>query len=400
MKAVILAAGEGSRMRPLTYTRPKVMLPVAGRPLLEHLLVEVARAGIKEFIFVTGYQGEQVHRYFGNGHRWGVRIDYCPQSRQLGTADAIKTVEGLFKGNFLVMNGDILTSREDIGRLASHSTVTMSIARVDDASGLGVVEISGGRVARIYEKLAKPPSHQANAGMYLFTPDIFEAIARTEKSPRGEYEITDSLQLMIDRGATIDYQEISRWLDLGYPWDLLSANESLLEEMEGQRLGQIEENVVIKGAVAIGEGTVVRSGSYLVGPLVIGGDCVIGPNCYIRPATAIGDNCHIGAAVELKNSIVMKGAKIPHHNYVGDSIIGEDCNLGSGTKIANLRLDGKSIVVAGVDTGRRKLGAILGDGVETGINVSIDVGTLIGNNTFIGPGAIASGVIPPHSRVH
>lgn len=158
--------------------------------------------------------------------------------------------------------------------------------------------------------------------------------------------------------------------------------------------------MVIKGAVAIGEGTIVRSGSYLVGPLVIGRDCVIGPSCYIRPATAIGDNCHIGAAVELKNSIVMKGAKIPHHNYVGDSIIGEDCNLGSGTKIANLRLDGKSIVVAGVDTKRRKLGAILGDSVETGINASIDVGTLIGNNTFIGPGAIASGVIPPHSRVH
>lgn len=214
------------------------MLPVAGRPLLEHLLVEVARAGIKEFIFVTGYQGEQVHRYFSDGHRWGVRIDYCPQSRQMGTADAIKMVEGLFKGNFLVMNGDILTSREDIGRLASHSTVTMGIARVDDVRGLGVVEISGGRVTRIYEKLAKPPSHQANAGMYLFTPDIFEAIARTGKSKRGEYEITDSLQLMIDKGIAIDYQEISRWQDLGYPWDLLSANESLLEGMEGQRLGQ------------------------------------------------------------------------------------------------------------------------------------------------------------------
>jgi NDP-sugar pyrophosphorylase family protein len=157
--------------------------------------------------------------------------------------------------------------------------------------------------------------------------------------------------------------------------------------------------VVMKGKVSIGQYTVVRSGSYIVGPVIIGQDCAIGPNCYIRPYTSIGDGCHIGSAVEVKNSIIMKDSKIPHHNYVGDSIIGEECNFGAGTKIANLRFDKKNIRIAGIDTKRRKLGAIIGDRVETGINAGINVGSIIGNNTQIGPGAIVSGVISPDSRL-
>jgi bifunctional UDP-N-acetylglucosamine pyrophosphorylase/glucosamine-1-phosphate N-acetyltransferase len=133
--------------------------------------------------------------------------------------------------------------------------------------------------------------------------------------------------------------------------------------------------------------------------VIIGRSCEIGPNCYIRPCTAIGDNCHIGAAVEVKNSIIMRGSKIPHLNYVGDSIIGENCNLGAGTKIANLKLDKQNIKVNDVDTKRRKLGAIIGDSVETGINASINVGTTIGNNTQIGPGALAHGIILPRSKI-
>jgi len=133
--------------------------------------------------------------------------------------------------------------------------------------------------------------------------------------------------------------------------------------------------------------------------VIIGQNCDIGPNCYIRPSTAIGDSCHIGNAVEVKNSIIMKGTKFPHYNYVGDSVIGEDCNFGAGTKIANLRLDKQEIWVADINTGRRKLGAIIGDGVETGINACINIGSMIGSNTLIGPGAVASGVILPDSRV-
>ena len=386
-------------MRPLTCARPKVMLPIANRPILEHLLIEASKAGIEEFVFVVGYKDEQVRDYFGSGEKWGVNIAYSNQRKQLGTADALKMIEGLVEGNFLVMNGDIIISRKDIKKLASKNNNTLGVIEVKDTRDLGIVELSEGKVVHIYEKEAKPPSRMANAGLYLFTLDIFNAISLTSKSPRGEYEITDSLQLMMDKGYDIAYQKINSWLDLSYPWDLLPANESLLAGIKARNLGEVEENVVMKGAVAIGENTVIRSGSYIVGPVIIGQNCEIGPNCYIRPYTAIGDNCHIGSAVEVKNSIIMRGSKLPHHNYVGDSIIGEGCNFGAGTKIANLRLDKKKIWVADINTGRRKLGAIIGDRVETGINASINVGSIIGNNTFIGPGALASGIILPNSRI-
>jgi len=399
MKAIILAAGEGNRMRPLTYTRPKVMLPIANKPILEHLLIEVSSAGITEFIFIVGYHDEQVRTYFGNGKQFGVTIDYCTQKKQLGTADALKMAKNLTQGNFLVMNGDIIVSQKDIASLAERSDSAMAVVQAEDVGELGVVDLSGDRVVHIHEKTGKPSSCMANAGLYLFTSDIFQAISRTPKSPRGEYEITDTLQLMIDGGHSVSGHKIGDWLDFSYPWELLSANESYLVKAGTENLGKIEKNVVIRGAVSIGQNTIIRSGAYIVGPVAIGQDCDIGPNCHIRPATAIGDSCHIGSAVEVKNSIIMNGNKIPHQNYIGDSIIGEGCNFGAGTKVANLRLDKKNITAAGIDTQRRKLGAIIGDRVETGINASINVGSMIGNNTHIGPGAIVSGVILPDSRI-
>jgi UDP-N-acetylglucosamine diphosphorylase/glucosamine-1-phosphate N-acetyltransferase len=399
VKAVILAAGEGHRMRPLTSHRPKVMLPIANKPIMEHLMLEVKAAGISEFVFVVGYCSEQVREYFGDGKKWGVSIAYSEQRKQLGTADAIRNVESAVDGNFLVINGDVITGRDDIKQLKNKKNNTMSVIEVKDPRGLGIVELSGTKVISIYEKTAAPPSLMANTGMYLFTPEVFKAIAKTEKSPRGEYEITDSLQILMGTEKGLHYLSLKSWLDISYPWDLLRANETMLEALECQNLGTVEENVVLKGAVAIGKDTVIKSGVYIEGPVVIGEKCAIGPNCYIRGASAIADGCHIGASVEVKNSIVMRGSKIPHFNYVGDSVIGEGCNLGAGTKIANLRLDKSDIHIAGIDTHRRKLGAIIGDKVETGINASINVGSMIGDKTFIGPGALAHGVIKPGSRI-
>jgi UDP-N-acetylglucosamine diphosphorylase/glucosamine-1-phosphate N-acetyltransferase len=399
VNAVILAAGEGSRMRPLTYTRPKVMLPIANKPILEHLIIEVVNAGISDFIFIVGYHDEQVRDYFGDGGKWGIRIEYVTQRKRLGTADAVKMVKSLVSGNFLVMNGDVVARKEDIIKLAGNSDNTIAIVAMEDTHGLGVVKVDKKSVVRIYEKVEKPPSNMANAGIYLFTPEIFKAVAKTQRSLRGEYEITDSIQLLIKWGYNVGYHEIGYWLDLSYPWDLLTANEDLLNGNEAKNLGVFEDNVVIKGAVHIGENSIIRSGCYIVGPVMIGQGCDIGPNCYIRPFTSVGDGCRIGAAVEVKNSIIMKGTKIPHHSYLGDSVIGEGCNFGSGTKIANLRMDKRNILVSGMDTKRRKLGAIIGDGVETGVNASINVGSIIGNNAIIGPGAVVSGIIAPGARV-
>jgi len=375
------------------------MLPIANKPILEYLLIEAREAGVTDFIFVVGYHDEQVRSYFGDGTRWSVDIRYSYQPKQSGTADALRMVKGMIDGNFLMMNGDIILKSDDIKGLIERNNNAISVIEVKDPKGLGVIEVKRGNVVKIHEKVEKPPTNLANAGLYLFTPLVFEAISRTPKSPRGEYEITDSLQIIVDQGQTVSGHEISYWLDLSYPWHLLTAGESILPNIKTENRGKIESNAVINGPVSIGAGTIVRSGSYIVGPVVIGEDCEIGPNCYIRPYTSIGNSCHVGAAVEIKNSIIMNKTKVPHLNYVGDSVIGEDCNLGAGTKIANLRLDGANINVSGIDTGRRKLGAIIGDRVKTGINASINTGSMIGNDVFIGPGAVATGTISPESRV-
>jgi bifunctional UDP-N-acetylglucosamine pyrophosphorylase/glucosamine-1-phosphate N-acetyltransferase len=398
LKAVIIAAGEGKRMRPLTHNKPKVMLPVAGKPILEHLLGEMKLSGIDKFVFVTGYGEEKVKEYFGSGSKWGVSIEYLTQVDQAGTADAVRTAENSVDDRFVVANGDIIIESGDIKALVEGSGNTMSLFEVENPEELGTVVVEDGYIKHIYEKVDKPPSNLANAGIYLFNKDIFEAIARTSLSPRGEYELTDSIQWLADNNIKVAYQKLGHWLDLSYPWELLMVNETILANLKSEIQGEVEDNVALKGTIYIGKGSVIRSGSYITGPVTIGEDCDIGPNCYIRPSTAIGNGCHVGAAVEIKNSIIMDRSKVPHLSYVGDSVIGEDCNLGAGTKVANLKLNNKEIVVDGKNTGRRKLGVIMGDGVETGINTSINVGTVIGSNSRIGPGAFVSGILPPRSR--
>jgi bifunctional UDP-N-acetylglucosamine pyrophosphorylase/glucosamine-1-phosphate N-acetyltransferase len=375
------------------------MLPIANKPILEHLLIATAEGGVDDFIFIVGYKGNKIADYFGNGAKWGVRIEYQQQEKRLGTANAVQMIRNMVGDRFLLMNGDVIIKKEDVAKLIQRKGITMAVKTLDDTTGLGVVETTDNYILHIYEKPNKPVTNLANTGVYLMTEDIFSVISQTPLSERGEFEITQSLQILIDGGVKVISHLLDYWLDLSYPWDMLDANESLLSNLVVSNEGIIEENVAIHGPCSIGCGTTVRSGSYLVGPVIIGSYCDIGPNCFIRPATAIGDNCHIGASTEVKNSIIMQGSKIPHHNYVGDSVIGEDCNLGAGTKIANLRLDKKEVKVNNIQTKRRKLGAILGDRVETGINSSINVGSSIGDNVFIGPGAVAYGIITSGSRI-
>ncbi len=404
MQAVVLAAGEGTRMRPLTYTKPKVMLPIANKPILEHLINELKKAGINDIILVVGYKNEKIREYFGDGSGWGVNLSYVTQRKQLGTADALKSALHLIEGAFLMLNGDNIVDHEDIKRLIKSDGMSIGVKRVSNPQDFGVVKIENGEVKKIVEKPEKPPSNLINAGVYHFTEDLFEFLERTQMSKRGEYEITDTIQMAIDSGIVFRAVEIDTWIDVGYPWDLLKANETLLKDLKESRIkGEVEDGAHIKGNVVIKEGTVIRSGSYIIGPVIIGKNCKIGPNCFIRPHTSIGNNCHIGACVEIKNSIVMSNTNVPHLNYVGDSVIGENCNLGAGTKIANLRLDEKEIysTVKGkkISTGRRKFGAIIADNVKTGINVSINVGTIIGNDVLIAPSAKVEGYIEPYSII-
>ncbi|MCX9025935.1 MAG: sugar phosphate nucleotidyltransferase [Candidatus Methanoperedens sp.] len=394
MKAVVLAAGQGTRMGPLIRNTPKVMLPIANKPLLYHVIKSANEAGIRDFVLVVGYGEQIIKEYFKDGASIGVRIEYVQQDKQRGTADAIGSVEGMVDERFLVLNGDIIVSSAHIKKLTGcRSDAVLTAKHVDNPSEYGVLEVRNDRVLHIIEKPANPPTNLANAGIYVFPLSIFDAIHRTPLSVRKEYEITDSLQMLIDEGKDVGFLELNdKWMDIGKPWDLLEANEYFLSNLKPDIKGEVEPFATLKGSISVGEGTIIRNGSYIVGPVIIGNECDIGPNCYIRPGTSIGDNVRIGNAVEIKNSIIMKGTHIGHLSYVGDSIIGERCNFGAGTKVANLRHDGRSIrvMLKGklMDSGRKKLGTIMGDDVHTGINSMINVGAVIESKTMIAPGEL------------
>jgi len=400
VKCVILAAGEGKRMHPLTYTRPKVMLSIANKPLLEWNLINAINAGLKEFIFIVSYKSEMVRNYFGCGEKYKVKIEYVNQGEPKGTAHAIGVVER-FADDFIVLCGDTIFGKEDIKNLVKKKN-SIGLFKVENPAEYGVVETKNDKVVKIYEKINKPFTDIINAGIYHFDKKVFDFIKKTVKSPRGEYEITDTINMIAEK-FDVSSVMLKEWRDVVYPWHLLDANEEVLKKLEGKIARTIEKNATIKGKVVIGKNTVVMNGSYIEGPVVIGENCKIGPNCYIRPYTSIGNSCHVGNACEVKNSIIMNNSKVPHQNYVGDSIIGENCNLGAGAKVANLRLDKKPIsaIIDGkkIDTGRRKLGVVFGDNGQAGINSMMNVGTIIGNDVFIGPGSIVNGEIKPKTKI-
>jgi len=408
VRAWVLSAGEGMRMRPLTANIPKPLLPVAGKPFLRHVVEALRDGGVSDVSILIGWQAKRVREYFGHGDALGVRIEYAEQAERLGTAHAIGLAKSHVDGPFLALNGDIvLTAKSVQGILDLHGRTSgpvIAVAESADPAQFGVVEAKDGVVRGIEEKPKHPKSTWINAGLYVFGPEVFPLIEKTKKSPRGEYEITDTLRMLI---ATTDVHAFplpDEWIDVGRPWDLLKANEILLRNLKAEVQGEVDGGATLEGPVAVGKGSRILAGANVRGPTIIGEGSEIGPNCFIRPSTSIGDRCKVGNGSEVKNSIVMDGTHVPHLNYVGDSILGERCNLGAGTKVANLRLDEANvrITVKGkeVDTGLRKLGVVMGDDVKTGINASIDVGTVIGEGTFIGVGAVVRGTIAPRSRIH
>lgn len=398
MECVVLAAGEGKRMRPLTASRPKVMLPVANRPMLEHLVESVKKAGITDFIFVVGYREQEIRGYFGDGVNFGVRIRYAVQREQRGTADALNAARDYLTGDFLMINGDMIVQPGDISAICSMGAPCLGVFESDRPEEFGVVTTEGDTVLGLVEKSPNPFGNLVNAGAYLFGTEIFEVIDSLELSERGELELTDALQPYINKG-NLSACRLSSWCDIGEPWNLLDANENFLASVEPENKGNVEDFVIIKGSVTIGEGTVVKSGSYIEGPCIIGKNCVIGPHAYIRPSTSIGNDCHIGHSSEVKNSVIMQGTKIPHFNYVGDSVIGSGCNFGAGSKIANLRHDRRNVKSAGRDTHRKKFGAVVGDNVQIGINCSVNVGTVIGSGVMAAPGSFLEGKIADQTKI-
>ncbi len=392
MKALILCAGKGTRMRPLTDNRSKVLLPVGGEPLLEHTVKKLRRYGVSDFVFVVNYCKDQVMSYFGDGSELNVDISYVEQEKAQGTADAVGAAEEEINERFVALNGDLFLQGDINPLFEENNEAIIGVKKVSDISRFGEIREKNGYVTGIQEKPDEKRRGLANIGLYVFSPKIFKAIKKTPLSSRDEYEITDSLEILInDFGEEVGCAKIdAEWLDVGRPWDLLEANEAKMKELGKEIKGEVEDGARIKGDVVVEDGAVVKDGAYIEGPTYIGKDAVVGPNCYLRKNTVLEKNAKIGNAVEVKNSIVLENTNIGHLSYVGDSVIGENCNFGAGTKIANLRHDEKTVKmnVKGreVDTGRRKLGTIMGNNVKTGINTSINCGTKLGSGETTEPG--------------
>jgi bifunctional UDP-N-acetylglucosamine pyrophosphorylase/glucosamine-1-phosphate N-acetyltransferase len=389
VKAVVLAAGEGTRMRPLTATRPKPLLPVGTGTLVEHVL-DACHDHVDGFVVVVGYRADDVERHLGDEYR-GKPVTYVEQQRQRGTADAVEAASDALDDRFLVLNGDVVIDPELVERLVAVGGNAMAVTAVDDPHSYGVVSVEDDAVVDLVEKPDDPPSRLANVGAYAFEHDTLEFLARTGRSARGEREITETIRLMIDAGrrfAAVEYE--GAWLDVGRPWELLDANAELLHGLERRLDGEVADSARIDGPVVVEEGAAVDHGVSIEGPAVVGEGATVGPNAYIRGSTVVGADAHVGHAVEVKNSVLMEDANVGHLSYVGDSVIGGDVNLGAGTVVANLRHDDETVVMTvkdeRIDTGRRKLGVVLGDGVKTGINTSLNAGVKLGVGARTGPG--------------
>jgi len=401
MKAVILAAGEGVRLQPITSTRPKHLIKVGGKPILEYCLDAVKASGIEEALIVIHYMGEAIRQYFGDGKEFGLKIEYVEQKAVLGTGNAVSLVEPYVKDDFLMAYGDLLFSADAVKKVIGlyekeKPAATMAVVSVKNTEDYGIVELENEKqVKRVVEKPKhdEAPSDLANAGIYVFSTEIFDKIRETSASARGEWEITDAVSQLLKKKTVLAVKvSQSDWVDIGRPWDLLEANRWALERMNHRVCGLVENGAYFVGPVSVAETARVRSGVYVEGPAFIGEECDIGPNCYIRPYTSVGKKVRIGNACEIKNSLIMDHAHIGHLSYVGDSVLGENCNLGAGTVMANYRLDGGTIKMAVrdrvVDSGRRKLGAVLGDGVKAGVNALFMPGVKVGCNSQVGPGVV------------
>lgn len=396
MKCVILAAGDGKRLRPLTETRPKPMLYVAGKPILHHLLIEAKKAGIKEAVIIVRQMREKIEGYFSENDP-GLKLTFVEQGKEEGTGAALLSAKDHVDDTFLALAGDIVTESSVMRSVIDghEGSMTLGLKRVDNPHEYGVAELSGGKVSLFEEKAKHPKSDLANLSVYCMEPTIFSELKSLNKSSRGEYELVD---LFVGaKGVVVD----GYWKDIGFPWDLFDANEFLLSRMEA-RSGHIE-NSTIEGKVIMEKGAKIIH-SYVEGCAYIGEGSVIGPNACLRGFCSIGRNCSVGPGTTVKNSILLDHVNAKHLAYIGDSIIGENVNFGSGTQIANFRFDEATVNVmterGWTNSGRKKLGVFVGDNTKFGVLSCTMPGKLIGSNCEIHSGVVVNRNVPSGSRVY
>ncbi len=374
-QAVILAAGEGQRLRPFTVTKPKVMLAIAGKPILQYVVESLAQNGIRNIVLVVGYKKEQVFDYMGSGEQFGVDITYVTQKKQLGTAHALAQAKAVTEAEFLVLQGDKLIDADTIAHFATVKPTALQVQGMVNPHRYDMVTVKNGLVEAI-SMAGKPGQEQGNTvntGIYAFTTEIFSFV-------EPELDIPDALNKMITQGYPITAKEIDgTWLDVAYPWDILSLNDAVLRQVPASLGGTIETGVSLKGVASVGKGTVIRSNSYIVGPVVIGDNCDIGPNVCILPATSIGDNVVILPFSAISNSVIGNDVSIGPSCIIEDSVIDRGCVIKGHFTAASSQAE----VKVNNEHHLMNIGAMLGEGCSLSSGVVAQLGLIIGNYSYV-----------------
>ena len=367
MQAVILAAGEGTRVRPLTKSRPKGLIPVANRPIIEYIIRALHQAGIREIIVVAGYRREQVTRFL-NELDHGIEV--VVQEKQLGTAHALKCAEPLIKGNFLLLPGDNYIDPVSVAKIAKTKNA-MLVKDHPSPSNFGVVLIRNGCVTEIVEKPEHALSFTVSTGIFSLAPDIFRYIKSND--------LTETIDCMIADGVKIQAVHAEDWQDALYPWDLIRMNERLLAGTAPEKNGAIHKSAIIQGAVSIGKRVSIGPYTVITGPVVIGRDTKIGAHCCIMPNTSIGARGNIEPFSYISDALVMDDVSIGTHSRVTESVIGEGTRLSDHTGIGPrdnvIEIEGCLVKAA--------FGAIIGDQVKVAAFSTIR-GSIIGNGVIVG----------------
>ena len=386
MKALILTGGTGRNLVPFSSSRPKAMAVVGNGPLLARTMAHLREVGVADVIAVLGQTGAKIQSTFGDGDEIGVHITYVEQQSQGGIADAILGARSRFIPGeyFILVYGDIVTSANLFHQaLQSFNSFKGPVACVclpgPPTGRYGNVYLSGTRITRIVEKPATAGlGNYVLAGVFVLPVEVF---ALLEQSGGDMEKVFANLVRSPGLNASIWEQG---WIDVEYPWDILAANRMVMdtwEEASISRHAQVEGNVTISGPVRIERGSIVKAGAVLSGPCYIGPDCYVGNNVLVRSYSSLGPGSTIGYGVELKNCVLFGHSRIGRLSFVGDSVVGEHVDIGSGTMTINGNLDEMPVTVdvrgEPVNSGLNKLGAFVGDNVKVGVGNTLAAGTVL-----------------------
>ncbi len=410
MKALILAAGFGTRLHPLTQFHPKAMLPLLGKPMLHHVIDTLREINIREIVLVVSHFREQIKDYFGDGKELGVKISYAIQESPKGEYDAVLSAERELAGadRFLMTDCDIITTPQrfkDAIKASGTSDMALSLFEVPNPNQFGVVALEGEKITKIVEKPppGTEPSNLIVAGAYIFTQAIFDAIRKTK-------DLEVGIQHLIDEGHSVfGSHSTTPWVDVGRTWNILEATPILFERLRHQKTtsgktpsidptAKVSKAAHLSGDVWIGANARVFPGASLVGPVYVGENVVVGNNALLRDHTVLEQGVSVGFACEVRNSVLMPGSSIGHLAFIGDSILGHEADIGAGVVLSNYRFDGETVKVMLrgelVSTHTDKFGAVVGGKSKIGCNAVVLPGRTIGFDSWIDPGIVVEKDVP------